>query len=230
MPPPATPVLTVTPQSPTSFVASITGGTAGVAYTLYYQRIGSDNQVSVATITGNGNFPPVSNIPTYSHLIVWCIGYDGASYSFPVITKTALIVPDYLSTAIHDYFNGSASLVAAVPGGLWTGEVPEGVSFPYIYLDFKQVNTVYNFVSRGEYARIAFHLYALGAESAEATGTLLKSRFDGQKLTFSLASQTNHIVMIPQRHALVSENLRHKSGQLVFRFFVEYQILLQKPR
>lgn len=134
-----------------------------------------------------------------------------------------------LSTAIHERFEGSLA-ATAIPGGLWTDEVPEGTAYPYAWLDLSQVDTVYNFVSRGEYGRIGVHVYGLGADAAETAMEAFKSRFDGCKLAYTEESGFHSIFFVPLRYRLVGENLRHQTGALVFRASQTYLTLTQRPR
>lgn len=135
-----------------------------------------------------------------------------------------------LSQAWHNHFNKSASLKAAIPGGIWTGQVPEGTLYPYAWADIAQVNTHYTMLNRMEYARIFTHIYALGAEDVEAVAGKFKDHYDESRLEFAVGSQAYCVAVIPQTYKLLSENLRHKSGALIFRASLLYFVLYQRSR
>lgn len=136
-----------------------------------------------------------------------------------------------LLEAFHRHFNNHPYLVTAVAGGFWTGEVPEGVPYPYAYLHLNHVDSLPLMSSyQMEFGRTSVHVYALGAESAEATIQLFKKAFDYQDLPFDPGTDTHCVSMVPSRYQLVSENLRHKSGKLVFRATQSYSLVVQKPK
>lgn len=133
---------------------------------------------------------------------------------------------DLLSQAVHAQFASSSDLVAGISGGLWTGEIPEGTTPPYAWLDLTNTNISPIFEDFFEHSTFAVHIYAIGAAQAEQLGSLFRTAFDWQELPFS--SDASCIWLKPRRYRLVPERARWKDGTLMFRAVIVYDVLVQR--
>ncbi len=230
MPPPTQPSLSLSRVSSTSFSAAISGD-AGVTNTLNYAISGSIlPYTSAPSITGNGSIT-VTNLVNNGSYNAYAFAYSAVSdsYSLPNFKFLSLSQPDTLTASLHQLFSSSPALVAAISGGMWTGEIPESTSPPYCWLDISDVQTAPTFEQEYDAGRVTFNIFALGAESAETCANLLKSVFDYSVLTFSSAS-TTCIQLMPKRYKLICEMVRYKDSSLVYRAVLSYHTLLQLDR
>lgn len=225
----SSPGLTITVTSNTSFRATVDGDLAH-QFLLYYCRVGTFSYHMLGPITGPGTFAEVTNLEPLSHYHIYAVAYDGTGYSLPTWQSIALVAPDSILTSFHHHLTESPALSAALSGGMWTGEVPEGTEPPYAWLELSEIVFAPNMKDEGQYGRIAVHLYAVGADAADRLAWLFNSWFAYQTLEFADPESTKCIAMLPIRYRLVCEMLRHRSGQLIWRAVLNYQILLQKVR
>lgn len=229
MPTPPTPTLTLASPSSTSFTATIAGGSSGAVHTLYYRKTGALLDTTHSpTLTGNGVFS-VTGLEVGAHYSAHVVGAEGGFLSLPAFGWVALAQTNTLAQAVHTHFNADGSLVAAITGGLWTGEVPEGTDPPYAWLDISDVASNPTFEQEFEAARVTVHIYARGAAQAESLAALWKDGFDYETLGFPLGGVSS-VMLIPRRYRLVNEMVRYKDSALVYRTVLTYHVLLQKDR
>lgn len=231
MPAPAQPSLTLTALGPTSFRASVANGSAGATHTLYYRQTGSGADTTGPSISGNGS-ADVANLSPSATYFAWVVGSESGAYSLPGFASVSLATADTLAGAFHRRFNGDPSLVAALSGGLWTGEVPEGTAPPYAWLDLPATSSAPLFESELEISRALVHVFAVGAESAESLASQFKACFDYQTLDFNPrpAFPRSCVLCIPKRYRLVCERVRYKDTSLVFRASLVWHVVTQKDR
>jgi hypothetical protein len=226
--PPSTPTLTLARASGTSFTASVTGD-ASATHTLYYGTSGSAPTTAWGvTVAGSGDFGTVTGLSPNGSYAAYAVASEAGSYSLPGFAWVSLAAAGTLAGAVHAWFNGDAALVAAIPGGLWTGEVPEGTSFPYAWLELPEATSLPNFVDQLEASRVVFHVWAVGAEAAQLAAEKVRARFDYRQL--DAYGDSACVGMVPRHWRLQCEGLRDPAGRLVFRAVVGYQVLTQRPR
>ena len=134
---------------------------------------------------------------------------------------------DTLSAAIHKKFNSDASLTSTITGGLWTGEIPEGTSPPYAWLDLPDMATTPFFEGLFERSTFVVHIYGIGAQQAEDCADAFKQTFDYTSLSFISAAS---IWCQPRRYRLIPEKARWKDGTLMYRVVLTYDVLAQRDR
>lgn len=201
-------------------------------YTLYYQVVGASSFTIGPSVTGNGSFALITGMPVNAQIVAYSAGYDGTSYGLPGFATLSLASPSTLSGAIQSMFSTTPTLVSLFTGGLWTGEVPEGASPPYAWLDLPDTATMPNFVDQFESSRVVVNIFAVGAAAAENCAMQFKAAFDydNADLTFSAASGATTIMLMPIGYKLTCEMMRAKNGQLIYRATLIYRILVQRPR
>lgn len=225
---PPTPILALSRLSSSSFSATVAGGSASATHSLYYREIGASGDGLWGSIVGNGSFAPITGLRHHSTYQAWAVGLESGSYSLPSISTVSLADPGDVLGAIHAWWASDPSLSSLVAGGLWTGEVPEGTPYPYAWLDSPSTDSMPNLKDQIEAHGITFHVWAIGAASAESCARAVKSRFDYR--TLPSFGDSSFISSTPVRKSLRCENLRDKSGNLVFRSSLTYRILTQLPR
>ncbi len=231
MPLPATPTLVLTAASSSSFSASFSGGDAGATHHLQYRVVGaaSDTEHPSTVVGSSGSFAPVTGLADNCTVVGYCYGVVGSSSaSLPGFAWVSLASPEDLAGAVHAFAAGDPALSAALPGGLWTGEVPEGTAMPYAWLETPETLSIPNFVSQMESHRVNFHVWAAGARAASSVARLVKSRFDYATLD-PFGDQT-HVGTLPRSFRLQCENLRDSSSRLIYRAVVTLHFLCQLPR
>jgi hypothetical protein len=231
MPLPATPSLTLTRLSSSSFSAAYTGGDASATHYLQYRVAGAalDTQHPDTPSGASGSFAPVTGLADNATVVAYCYGVVGTtSSSLPHFQWKSLASPDDLAGAVHAFAAGDPALSEALVGGLWTGEVPEGTAMPYAWLETPETVTVPNFVTQMESHRVNVHVWAAGARAASAAARLVKARFDYATLP-AFGDQT-HIGTLPRSFRLQCENLRDSSSRLIYRAVVTLHLLCQLPR
>lgn len=229
MPPPSQPTLTLARLSGTSFSASVSGGDPSATHSLYYARPGvSVFTTASSTVTGNGSFSNVTGLVTNATYVAYAVGLLSGSYSLPGFSWVSLAAPGDLAGAVHQLFSGDPALAAAVPGGLWTGEVPEGTAFPYAWLELPEELTLPTTVDQLESAKLSFHLWGIGAEAASDAAIALKAVFD--YATLPPFGDSVSVGTWPVSRRLQCEGLRDASSRLVFRSVVTYRVVTQRPR
>lgn len=131
-----------------------------------------------------------------------------------------------LSESIHAQFNGNSAVVTAIAGGMWTGEIPEGTTPPYAWLDMTNTTISPIFEEFFEHSTFAIHIYAIGAAQAEQTASLVRQTFDWKTLPFS--PEIACVWCKPRRYRLVPERARWKDGTLMYRAVLVYDVLVEK--
>mgnify|MGYP001617655917 FL=1 len=164
--PPPTPTLALTRTSSSSFTAAVSGGSASATHSLQYRLVGATQDTSATPITGNGAFAPITDLVDHATYWAWSAGLESGSYSQPAWGWVSLASPQDLLGAFHTHWYGDPALVTAVPGGLWTGEVPEGTAYPYAWLELPNVTSHPNFVNQIESSNVVTHVWAQGVAAA----------------------------------------------------------------
>lgn len=226
MPPPTQPSLTLSAVSTTSFQAVVSGADAGDTVTLYYRQVGATQDTQGPSQTGNGTLT-VTGLVDSGQYQAFVVASNGTSFSLPAYGYVSLGTSDLLSAAVHAQFNQNGALVQAIPGGMWTGEVPEGTNPPYVWLDLPDTQTTPIFVDYFERSFFHAHLYAIGAQQAEAAAAAFKAVFDWCSLPFQTAGS---VWCQPRRKRLIPEKARWKDGTLMYRVVLTYDVLAQYPR
>lgn len=226
MPYPAQPSLLLATLSSTSFQATVSNGNNTDVMRLFYRKVGDSLDIAGPTLVGNGVMPPLTGLTTNGQYQVYVIADNGSSYSQPSYAYISLAQSDLLSTAVHAHFGANPVLASLLSGGLWTGEIPEGTTPPYAWLDIAGGTTTPLFIDVLDRSRFIVHIYAIGAASAEACAQQFKAVFDFQTLPF----QTNASVWCkPLNYRLVPEKARWKDGTLMYRAVLSYDVLTQIP-
>lgn len=194
---------------------------------LFYRQVGASLDTTGPTMVGNGALT-VSSLVANGQYVAFVVADNGSAYSPPSYAYVSLAQQgDLLSAAVQARFASYPALVAVLPGGLWTGEVPEGTSPAYGWLDVGPINPTPTTEDRFDRARFTAHLYAVGANAAEACALQWQSVFDWQALTFATASS---VWVVPRSYRLIPEPVRYKDGTLMFRAFMAYECLAQRAR
>lgn len=228
MPAPSKPSLTLTATSGTSFDAAIVG-TVGLTTTAYYRAVGASVDDTAGSVSGSGTLS-VSGLSEGGTYQVYAVTADAGGYSLPAYGVVSLAQDNHLTTAFHSHFNGNAPLVASLPGGLWTGEVPEGTALPYAWLDVTGVDTSPTFEDEFDRGTITVHVYGLGAAVVENVVSLWRSAFNYKTLAFPSPASAACVQLFQRRYRLVCEMVRHRDSSLVYHAVLTYHVLVQKPR
>ncbi len=226
------PSLSLSRVNSTSFSAAITDGDNALTHALYYWQASNPTRISPGpTIVGLGSLGTLSGLQVNGVYQAFAIATNGTTaYSLPSpLSSVSLAASDTLSAAFHTRFNASPTLSTLLPGGLWTGEVPEGTAPPYGWLDISRIITSPTFEQQFEAGKLTLHLLTIGAEAAEALALQVKAWFDYQRLTFS-SNATTCIQLLPRDYRLVCEMIRYKDSSLIYRVILTYHILIQKDR
>ena len=135
---------------------------------------------------------------------------------------------DSLFGALLVKFNASAALVAALPGGLWMGQVAEGTALPFCVLlttgQTVEWSTGSPYV---ESSLIQFVVFAKGLATAEAAADLLKAAFDFAALTFTSAVT---LALYREGYLPQADELRAPDGEIVYGVTVDYRVMIQRAR
>ncbi len=222
---PTQPSIILSALSDSSFQAVIAGDTLPT-HRLFYRRVDELTFTTGPTLVGSGTLT-VTGLMTNGQYLVWVVADLAGIYSLPAVDLVSLALLDTLTGAVHAQWQASAGLTTSVPGGLWTGEVPEGTTLAYASLDLSGVRSNPLFESQFEMGRFTIHLYAIGAGRAEVGALQVKAAFDYKTLTFTSAVC---VQCVPATYRLVSEAVRHKTGELIHRAILAYDILLQRDR
>ena len=227
MPYPTRPTLALSRVSNTAFNATISGGGVANTHRLFYRLLGATSDTTGGTLVGNGVIT-TSFLESQGQYLVHVVADDNLDgYSLPAIGTVSLVETDSPFTAIHAKWNGSPSLVAAVTGGLWSGEVPEYVEPPYCHFDSSIVSSRYVFEDEIEEARVTFMVYAFGYQATYDLCRQIKATFDYQTLTFSTSGSVG---IWPITWRVSNEGLRWKDNRLVHRGTVSYRMAVHRTR
>jgi len=230
MPAPAKPTLTLTPTSSTSFDALV-AGTPGLDTAVTYYAVGFPGvDYTAGVVSGTGTLS-VTGLSEGASYFVYAVTQDVGGYSPPAFATVSLAQDNHVSTAFHNHFNNDAPLVAALTGGLWTGEVPEGTEMPYAWLDVSSVDTSpCTFEGEFDRALVTVHVFGLGASVVERIATLWRAAFNYKQLAFPDPSTAASIQLFQRRYRLVCEMVRHRDSRLIYHAILTYHALVQHPR
>jgi Protein of unknown function (DUF3168) len=138
-----------------------------------------------------------------------------------------MATPTTLLGALVAHFQADASLTAAVSGGIWVSQIPEGVQLPFVCLlhggEVPDWTFERDYVEDGQ---VQFVAYALGCANAESIATLIKAAFDWTDLTIANAisiqvERTNYQVS-------VTDLFRAPSGEIVYQAATDYHTRIKK--
>lgn len=228
MPAPASPIVVLTALSGTSFEADVTG-TPALTSTVFYRKVGDDVDSTAGTVSGDG-VVTVTNLEEGGTYQVFVVTANSDGYSLPAFGVVSLAQDNHISTAFHTHLNSNAGLVAALPGGLWTGEVPEGTNMPYAWLDITAVETSPTFEQEFDRAVVTVHIYGLGASVVENIVTLWRAAFNYKTLSFPSPNSAACVQLFQKRYRLVCELIRHSDSRLIYHAILTYHVLVQHPR
>lgn len=225
------PTLALAAASPTSFTATA-GGTPGRDTTVYYRRVGDSVDTTLGTVSGSGVLTATGLSPGASYQAYATTSEASGGLSPPAFAWVSLASGEanHVSTAFHSHFNSSAPLVAELPGGLWTGEVPEGTPLPYAWLDVSSVDTSPTFEQEFDRASVTVHVFALGAAAVEKIVAVWRAAFNYETITFPDPSTAACVQLFQRRYRLVCELVRHRDSRLVYHGILTYHLLVQRPR
>lgn len=231
MPAPTAPTVTLLRLSFTSFRVTIDGD-PGVTHTVRYRKFGDELFSTWATtLTGDGTLDLTGLTSGKSYQVyVVSDGGVGNGYSLPTVKQISLgSDTDSLLAAIKTKYLADALVIAAIPGGIWEGEVPESAadSLPYAYLDLSRISYLHYTEGSFELCDLDFHIYAVGAAAAQNAAKTLKNSFDWcTDLTFSEGSCTQ---FMPTAYEVVCEMVRYRNTNLIYRAIVSYEAMVQRP-
>jgi hypothetical protein len=200
------------------------GGSGNVTYHVYGRRGGKELSEHLGSRTGEGDLF-ASNLESHRGYIVWCVAEDNTGYSLPVIQQVSLLQTDSLTGAIVAKFDTQPELLAACPGGIWTGEVPEDQEPTYVYLEVGGTTYLYTFA--GSYVeRTEVTVSFIGtAESVERAKDAFQASYDWASLPLTRGELTQVLLL---GNDLRSESMRWKDGTLVFRGRLVYEVMVTK--
>lgn len=225
----ATPSISVVADSATAFTVTVSG-TAGRDTTIYYRAVGTSVDTTAGIVSGSGTLTVTSLSTGGSYQLYAVTSEASGGYSLPAFAVVSLAQDNHLSTAFHNHFNNQATLVAAMTGGLWTGEVPEGTEMPYAWLDVSSVDTSPTFEDEFDRGLVTIHIYGLGAAVVERMAKLWRASFNYATLTFADPTTATCIQLFQRRYRLVCELVRHRDSRLVYHAILTYHVLVQIPR
>jgi hypothetical protein len=131
--------------------------------------------------------------------------------------------------AFQNVFNGTPALVAAYPGGCWTGRVQPKESLPYLSVMFvaSATNLLTNDASY-EQARYQFSSFAKTAAQATNLGKLLASVLKTAVITFTGGMVSGKLIPLP-RSGLIEDPHYTRDGSNCWQDFRIY-LLHINPR
>jgi hypothetical protein len=106
------------------------------------------------------------------------------------------------------------------------------VEFPYAAVEHESTRYEHSIGAQRrkwvEHARVTFHVYAEGAEAVEDLVEPLLDAFAGGADVLQMDTKSVQAVL-PDEFFLVSEPVRHRNGQLIFRGSLGFDIKISKP-
>jgi hypothetical protein len=224
MPAPSTPSVSLTRLSDTAFTALIHGD-AGVTHRLYYSPTTGTGSFQIGpTQVGDGTMT-VTGLAGGQAYFVYVIS-DNGQFSLPYVTTISLLTTDSIIGAFVAKFQGSPSLIALVPGGIWTGEIPEDTPLPYAYCEVSESRYHQNFGDDYfEGADVMVHIFANGADAAETAAQAMRPIFEYKPIAFKRGTL---IHCRQDSYEINSEVGRYKDGTLIYQAKLTYDILVQR--
>lgn len=139
---------------------------------------------------------------------------------------------DSLLVAIHKKFNNSGELIALLPGGLWTSEVPESTQPAYAAIEHEGTVYEYHFSQPSgtkfiEHCQICFHVYTKTAEEADEIVDSLARIYNGGKDVLSLSTKTCMAVS-PIESQIEAAMGRWEDGSMIYHGYLRVNIKLSK--
>src|SRR5688572_22715160 len=95
-------------------------------------RFAADEATSTAS---PGQWSIMAGLRPGAEYVLWVAGRLGAYYTRPDFVAVSLAALDTVLAAVKRAFGASAAAQRALPGGLWTNEVPEEAELPYGYVE-----------------------------------------------------------------------------------------------
>jgi hypothetical protein len=117
-----------------------------------------------------------------------------------------------------------ATLAGSLPGGVWTGEIPEGRAMPYASLEVD--TTAWDFTSGGadlEKTTFSVVAFATGAEVLDNLLDRLQTFLNDFDYAASFANNDWLAFLLPARRTTRSEFARDPNGNQVFTGVVMFE-------
>lgn len=146
-----------------------------------------------------------------------------------------MALPNVLG-ALHAAFETNPSLLAKVPGGLWTGEVPDrdpdtraSVEKPYCRVDLE--GSEYDWLlgtARHVTTKFCFTVVAVGAEACQQALDALEDEYTWGDLSFP-GSTASHVRTLLLRRDMRSDPTRDPDGNVLYVGVLLYDVLVFIP-
>lgn len=125
-------------------------------------------------------------------------------------------------------------LLRQYAGELYANEVPERdadgelVSVPYTYVEMGRTHFNWHFGrSHEEVTTLDFCVFAVGLRNAELACGEVQRALTKQHLPFT-TPQSYTVSLLPTDYAIHSENVRYKTGDLIYRAEIRYSCRVQR--
>jgi len=158
------------------------------------------------------------------------IGPDG--FSVPTFAWAFPLAPDDLLGSVHAHFNSYPTLSGLVPGGMWTGEIPEtgenGEDLEIPYGSVEVNGTEFEWTTENSYlekSRLAFTFWASGAKEASAIMRAFQDSYDWETIPVTSAEFVSSHCL---HRRLQSVPARDREGNLVFVGSLTYEVILHR--
>ena len=140
------------------------------------------------------------------------------------MNKPAISVLRSFQTVVDAKILEAGDFADAVPGGLWTGEVPEGQSLPYGTITVRQSSYEWIFSdSYIEHVEIEIIMYAVGADALDEALNEIEGTFNWEEdLLFPPDDVLIHVYPLPRTTR--GEFARDVDGNQVFSGSLGYHV------